>query len=314
MSVANFGGSCGLFKETSTSSSILSIANNTLAIGSIYSFEVVVSSTDGRSGSKSVRVTTTALRTIVPSISNNYVRFNVDTKLILNGFISGSEAVVSQWRVLTQDGVNVPVAARTPLSATFSKEDVILKAAYPLSVSAFSLRGGTIYTFRITAAPQATPALTTYTDITLYANMAPAGGYISTSPKTGDALMTDFLVMANDWATDAGSLPLSYSFAFRVSTVSAYLTLATSSLKSYIISTLPAGLLALDDYVTLRGKISDIYSATSTATGSVQVRYNAALNVSSYLESSLSTALAYGNIDQLYRTINNVSWLDDDLD
>ena len=307
VSVEGFGESCGLFKDTITTLSALTIANSTLTADVIYSFEVIVSSPDGRSASKSVRVTATALINIIPTISNDYVRFNVDTKLVLNGFISGTEAVVSQWRVLTQDGVNVPVAARTPLSATFSKEDVILKAPFPLSVSSFSLRGGTLYTFRMTAAPQSTPTLITYTDVTLYANMPPAGGYISTSPKSGDALMTDFLIMAPDWTSDAGSLPLSYSFAFRVSTVSAYLTLATSSLRAYVISTLPAGLRALDDHVTLRGKISDIYSAASTATGSVQVLHNAALNVSNYLESSLSTALAFGNIDQLYRAINNVS-------
>ena len=243
----------------------------------------------------------------MPVISTNYVRFNVDTKLVINGFISGTEAVVSQWRVLTQDGVIVPIAARTPLSATFSKEDVILRAAFPLSVSPFSLRGGTTYTFRITASPQGNPSLTTYTDVTLYANMPPAGGYISSSPKTGDALMTDYLIMASDWTSDAASLPLSYSFAYRLSPVAAYLTLSTTSLKSYTISTLPAGLSALDDQVTLRGKISDIYSATSTATGATQVRFNAAVNLSNYLAASLSSALAFGNIDQVYRTVNNVS-------
>ena len=310
MSVENFGDSCGVFKETSTSLSTLRIARDSLTADKIYSFEVVVSSSDGRSGSKSVTVTATALQNIVPVISTNYVRFNVDTKLVINGFISGTEAVVSQWRVLTQDGVNVPVAARTPLSATFSKDDVILRAAFPLSVTPFSLRGGTLYTFRIIAAPQGNPTLTTYTDVTLYANLPPAGGYISTSPASGDALMTDYLIMAPDWTSDADSLPLSYSFAFRVSSASAYLTLSTSSLRAYTISNLPAGLSAMEDRVTLRGKISDIFSATSSATGTAQVRHNTNLNLSDYLASSLSDALAYGNIDQLYRTVNNVSALD----
>ena len=174
---------------------------------------------------------------------------------------------------------------------------------FPFSVIGGIFSPGKAYVFQLAASSTGVTANTTFSQITLTANLAPTSGYIVSSPINGSALVTQFTVSSPGWTTDAASFPLSYAFSYRMFGTSTNLTIAVFSLRPYTTTMLPAGVIVLQTQVT------DIYLTLAAATTNIMVTPVPAVNVSHVLSASLATAFAAGNINLAIQTVNNVSIL-----
>ena len=278
-----------------------------MSLKSIYAFTVLVSSRDGRSAHQTVLVTPTVSGSAQVTIINSFKRFNPSTKLVLNGYLSASYSVNTTWSVFTALGQPVSIVSLTAQSKSFPAQDALSQIKFPLSVNGGILMGGEAYTFRLTVFQKNRPETATFAEISLISNVAPTSGHIVSSPTNGSALVTQFTVSSPGWTTDAASFPLSYAFSYELSSASPYLTIAASSLRSFVTTALPAGLLTEKYTLTLQTQVTDIYLSFSTATTPVQVTLAAATNVSEILSKSLNSAFATSAFNLAIQTINNVA-------
>ena len=272
-----------------------------------YAFVVVVTSLDGRSDSKKVVVNPAYTGSVQLYINTTLSRFNPGSKLIVSGYVFAPLAVTSVWSVLTPLGVPLPYKALTPTATNFTFASTVGYIAFPLGFKAGTFAGGSTYSFRLTAYPVGNPKLATFNEVTMTANSPPTGGYLLVVPTSGSALVTEFLISTPGWTSNVESLPLKYSFSYTVSKLlSEYLTLATPSLKASITTTLPAGLSALSNQITLQSQAIDYLLTSATAATTVHVTLDSAIDLSLTLNSTLTAALAVGNINQIYQAINTV--------
>ena len=307
-SIKNFGSDCLIFPSKRATTSVISIPAYTLQADVTYAFLIVVSSLDGRTNQKTVVVTGSYdEKGVVTYISNTLLRFNPDSKLVIRGAVTASVGTTSSWSVLTAEGVIVPFTSLTTKTKTFTISDAIGSIQFPLSIDGGVLTGGRTYTFRLTGYPTINSKYKTYSEVFIYANPRPIGGSIVHEPLNGVALITRFILSTPGWTSESENLPLSYSFSYRISEASAYLTLAAPSLRGYTESTLPAGLRILNDTVTIRGKAIDVYLSSATAVAYVEVQTLAHTNVSYIMSDAFNTAFLTGNINNVYETMNNVS-------
>ena len=241
------------------------------------------------------------------SISNSLIRFNPDSKLVIKGSVTASVDTTSTWSVLTSEGANIPFTSLTSKIKTFTISDALGTIQFPLSINGGVLTGGRTYTFRLTGYPTRNSKFKTYSEVFIYANPRPTGGSITHEPLNGVALITKFTLSTPGWTSESENLPLSYSFSYRISEDSAYLTVAAPSLRASTVSTLPAGLRSLNDSVTVRGKAIDIYSSSATAVVLVKVDTLSHTNISGIMSDAFTNAFYAGDINIVYETMNNVS-------
>ena len=309
-SIKNFGNDCGLFPAKSVSEASISIPAYTLKADVTYSFLVIVSSLDGRESQKSVTVTGSYdEKGVVTYISNTLLSFNPDSKLVIKGAVTASIDSTSSWSILTSEGVIVPFTSLTSKTKNFSISDTVGSIQFPLSINGGVLSGGRTYTFRLTGFPTINPKFKTFSEVFIYANPRPTGGSITYEPSKGVALITKFTLATPGWTSESENLPLTYSFSYRISEAGTYLTLAAPSLRASTVSTLPAGLKALNDSVAVRGRAIDIFSTSATAIAYAEVVTLAQTNVSHIMIDAFNTAFLAGNINIVYETMNNVSLL-----
>ena len=230
--------------------------------------------------------------------------FNPGAKLVIEGHISYPSAVTSAWTAYTTLGTPVPFKSLTEATKTFSASTDSL---FPLSIAGGEFDSGKSYTFRLSGHPVGTSSMLTFAEITMTANSPPTGGYMSSTPTQGDALLTKFLLSTAGWTADVASFPLSYSFSYRLSAASQYLSLAASSLRAYTVSTLPAGLSVFDGLITVQGEVTDVLMMSGTASTTVKIVANTAANTSHIMAESLSNAFATGDVNLAVQTVNNVS-------
>jgi hypothetical protein len=288
-----------------TTKSVLTIPANGMSAADKYAYTVVVTSS-GRSASKTVTVVPQAAGAEL-SIVTSFTRFDPASRLIVDGFLSGSVAVSADWTVTTALGAVVPFSALTTASKTFSALDAQNKIRFPLCIGSSNFQGGIAYLFRLTVHPVNNASIATFAEITLTANAAPTGGYVTTTPESGSALVTSFLIATPGWTADSSAFPLSYSFAYKLGEGASYFTIAASSLRAFTSTTLPAGGSTVKNIVTLHSQATDIFTSSASAYGAVVVTSQASINVTQVLISGLSDAFTSGNINRAFQTVNNVS-------
>jgi REJ domain len=316
-SFSGYGKHCGVLADSVTTTSILTVSANKMAQGEEYSFLLAVSSRDGRSSSQAVAVTAVAQGSPQTHITSAVSKFNIGSRVSIAGALSSTSTVSSTWSAFTLEGVPVPFKAITPIVQTITNTGSAFQP-FPLSFQSGDFIGGRAYIFRLSAqrieaAPTAfsiTAVSTTspsFSEITMTANSPPTGGFMSSTPTQGDALLTKFLLSTAGWTADVANFPLTYSFSYRLSAASQYLSLAASSLRAYTVSTLPAGLKMLDNLITIQVKATDTFLASGKATGTVKVLVNPAVNLTLVLANGIASALASGNYDLAFQIVNNVS-------
>ena len=303
----NYGAACDFFGSITSTTNAIRILQNKMFSSNIYSFTVIATSGDGRSDSQTVIVTPTSTGKVGISITTSFTRFNPTAKLVINSNIDSATATTSEWSVFTPLGVSVPFTALTPSLRLFADTDAGSKILFPLSLDANTLRGGSYYTFRLTAFETGSSGGSTYSEVVLFANAPPTGGYVLSTPPAGNALITRFSIASPGWTTDVANFPLTYVFTYRLSEASTYLTLAASSLRAFTISTLPAGLSTEDSMVSLQAQAADIFSTYAVATTTARVTLDPKTNVPQILNSTLKSAFSSGNVNLAIQTVNNVS-------
>ena len=276
-----------------------------MKVNMIYIFVVKVSS-DKRTASQNVSVTVADPGSPRLYISNSFTRFNADSKLQIFGYLNASYSVTATWSVYNSSGDQVALRPLTPNPNHFTSYDAQNNITFPLSIAPGLLAGGSVYTFRLTAVPTAGGAQS-FTQISLTANSPPTGGYILNIPNNGKSLTTLFVISSPGWTSDVSNLPLRYSFAYRLSSRSKYLTIAELGSSASTNTTLPAGLASENNYLILQGLAVDVYAASSATTGTVLVDSDSTVNIQSFLIKNLPGAFARNDFNLVYQIINNVS-------
>ena len=306
-STLHYGSVCGVFDSSSVSTSVLSIPANSMSLDVTYEFNLVVSSADGRTASQTVVVTPAFSGSARLSITSTFTRFSPSNKLVLNAQLSADYAVNSTWTVSTELGVIVPIESLTSQSKVFSFYDASNTITYPLSVGSGVFYGGKTYTFRLSVSSAVNARVIAYAEIVLTANAPPTSGYLISSPTSGNALITEFLLSSPGWTADAACFPMSYGFSYRLSKTTTNLTVSAASLRAFTTTTLPAGLSTLNHNLILQAQVTDIFNSFSTATTTVRVTLGSSTDVLNVLTSNLRTAFAIGDVNLAIVTVNNVS-------
>jgi REJ domain len=306
-SIKDFGTDCEFFGALNSSTNgILNVPENVMSPSISYSIVVQVSSPDGRIARKTVTVNPSLAGGVKVSISNTIRTFNIGSKQVLVGLVTSANAATSTWTVTDVLGTAVPYTALTVPRKDFLAFDTASEVAYPLSFRKGDFVGGGTYTFKLTAHPTDDPTLVTYSEIVLIANIQPNGGYVTSTPASGRAVITQFLISTPGWTTDAASMPLSYSFSYRLTPSAPYLTLAASSIRAFTTSTLPAGLSQLNNTITVRAKATDIFQSSATAVTAVAVKIDKSADLTLIATTALNKAFLIGDINLVYQTVNNV--------
>ena len=275
-----------------------------MSIGKKYAYTVMVTY-NGRSARKTVTVVPQAAAAEL-SIVTSFTRFNPASRLIVDSYLFSAVNMSAVWTVSTSLGAEVPFSALTTPSKTFSAQDALNSIRFPLCVGSSIFQGGSAYLFRLTVHPVNNDSIATFAEITLTANAVPTGGYISTTPAFGSALVTLFLIATPGWTADTSAFPLSYSFAYQLVEDANYFTIAAASLRAFTTTTLPAGGSAVGHTLTIQSQATDIFTSSASAYGTVVVTSQASTNVTHVLITGLSDAFSSGNINQAFQTVNNV--------
>ena len=286
----------------------MTIAPNTMTVGTIYAFSVVAFNDRGDTDSRIVKVTCTSANGPEVTITSTLERFNCRAKLVLTALLTSTSPVTSSWTVLNNMGVSVPFSALTPTVQNFSATNSITRVPYSLGIGSDVFAAGKSFTFRVTAHSLDSPKVTSFAEVVLIANSPPTAGYIFCTPSSGFALQTVFLLLSPGWTTDSASFPLSYSFTYRLSPASVYLTISTRSLRAFVTSSLPAGLSSLNSTLTLQIEAADVFFTSGTATTEVVIT-DASPDMPDYLKNGLQSAFFTGNVDLAFQSVNNVSHL-----
>ena len=269
MSLVPVGTTCPPAFSTAASSALASTgiltlpSNSFSSSGGLFALNVKVWSHDlQRFGTAGISLSVVGVGAPVVTSATKLTRFNVDTVLSLSGSLQARTAagVVANWTVygsagsVNNDAIALTSSARTPLYNTFVASAGTAAILFPLSLSPYALAPGLSYTFRLSACPSgACPALTSYLEMTLYANGPPTSGYLTVSPDTGVALQTSFALASVGWTDDPSDYPLMFDFYFQVlaqppqftasSVTSPYPSMRLSSLRlvATLDSPLPAG-------------------------------------------------------------------------
>jgi hypothetical protein len=128
------------------------------------------------------------------------------------------------------------------------------------------------------------------------------------TPEDGDALDTIFVISTIGWTADATNFPLTFSFDYLLTATSRSLTIATSSLRAFTTTSLPAGLDTEDYAIALRATAADIYLSAASAYDKVKVTTSQDTNVTKVLADNLQSAFSNGDVNLAFQTVNNVSY------
>ena len=134
---------------------------------------------------------------------------------------------------------------------------------------------------------------------------------MTVTPTTGYALQTSFVGAQSGWIDDVEDYPLTYDFLYQLTSnvvvgQPTLFTIVSLSALSSVSTLLPAGLPTEQNKVTFYGRAEDIYLSSSNVSTVVVVTSGTA-DPSTYLKSALTTALASGDTDAVYRHMNVAS-------
>jgi hypothetical protein len=210
--------------------------------------------------------------------------------------------------MINELGESIAFTALTPKTQQISAANAVNTIAFPLSISANTFSAGTEYSFRLTVQRVGNTITNrqTFTEIMLTVNSVPDGGLVSSIPASGTALETSFGISTSGWATAAENFPLSYAFAYRISTTSSLFTIAALSLSAFVETELPAG--DNRNLVTLQGQAMDVFLSSSLATSTVTVKKSENLNITRFLSINVAGGFDTGNVNKVFQAINNVSY------
>ena len=163
--------------------------------------------------------------------------------MLIVGSVTANDSMLVLWTAY-YNSLPVPLdRAYTALTKVFTAKEMSVTANFPLAILPNTFVAGRTYTFRLSAYSPVNTALLGHTEMVLTVNSPPAGGRVTTFPKKGSALATDFTMTATGWSDDLSDYPLSFLFAYQIakSDLIPALILAAFSPRPYTVSLLPPG-------------------------------------------------------------------------
>ena len=154
------------------------------------------------------------------------------SKLTLeSSWISYDSQTTFSWELICLHAKSCPALVRGDTTSTeTTNEYLVLKP--------FVLEGGSFYTFRVRVANRY--GAFSHGSINITANRSPWGGFLSVEPRNGTTMFTDFKFTAANWTDDPASLPLAYTFKYRLE-AGGTANLRRTSEKNNISTVLPLG-------------------------------------------------------------------------
>ena len=282
-----------------------------------YTYSIIVSakSADGRTSSQTLSVTTLPPGVPVVTIPSKRSKFNADSVLQLNGLFVANYSLRVTWNASFAGAkMSLAHAAMTPLVKTFSQQQAMNPSTtFPLAIAANTFIAGRQYTFMLYAYNAKNPSVFAYGQVVLNVNSPPTGGRISVTPSAGFALQTSFFASQSGWIDDLEDYPLTYDFLYQLTNKAvggqpAFFTIITLSALSSVSSVLPAGLATESNQVRMYGRAEDIYLSSSNVSMYVKVTTGGNnSDPSAYLKNALATAIASGDTDAVYQSMNLAS-------
>ena len=305
-SMANFGSNCTAILSYPFNVSRMTLIGSKMSAGMVYNVLVVVYTQDGRSDSKTVVVNAVANSIPQITINSNIVKFNPSSQFVLYSAIKFSSGVQAKWTA-SRSGKQVSFASLTSQNTTFSASQTSSNVVFPVVVTGGNFVPGSVVTFRITANAIGSSSRVSYSEITLQANSLPTGGVLIVSPSSGYALSTPFSYLSSQWIVDSGSLPISYSFFYAISNDRPLLSVSKLSTANSITTHLPSGLAVNEFSLTTSVFVYDYFLNSASINGSVIVKQNSSVQLSSYFAQTVASFGGSGNVDALLGSINTVS-------
>lgn len=298
-----FGDDCsGVIRQQSSS---VNVIGSKLSSSLSYGIKLTVSSTDGRSGSTTVTVTSISSGSPFTEITTTATRLNYDSNFTVSSVVQASSDVTVTWSVL-MDGQNVTISTNSPLTRTILARYVSSNLPLSLSLLPNTFTPNSVVTFRITAA---TAKKSAYSEISLLVNAAPVGGSLAVTPTSGSALSTFFLLQTSNWVdVNPSDYLLTYVFTYYQISTLPTLTIQARSTLNTVSAQFPPGLMSLSYKITAFVTAYDPYLAASQP-ASIQftVTINNNVDVSNYLDTVFTSAVNSGNADTAIQSLNAVS-------
>ena len=163
---------------TTATNSTLTVPANVMTVKGVYTIAVVVTSTDGRTGTASVVTTGAAPGAPTVTAGNKVAKFNSDATLSVLGYITSSVAINASWTGFFAGTTPMSLkGAVTSLQKVFSASQVMNTGSFPVSFPGGFFTPGRAYTFRLTAWPIADSTVRAHADVTVTANSPPVGTF-----------------------------------------------------------------------------------------------------------------------------------------
>lgn len=132
----------------------MSISPYSLSLDSVYSFQVLTTSPDGRYSSASVSITPADVGGVSVAITSTVTKINADSKLELSGLVyanfTGSVLVYAYWQTLLSGVVDSATPITSP-SIYFTASQVSFNgigSSFTLAFDVNTFLQGRVYTFR----------------------------------------------------------------------------------------------------------------------------------------------------------------------
>jgi hypothetical protein len=310
-SVRQFGGDCSYLFASGSSSGIVTVAPFSMNTTLSYTFQVLVTSPDGRFSSASADVFPSGVGGVTVSITSSVSIINAGSRLSLTGTIYANYSVstiqVFAFWTAYYSGAVVSVPSLTSQSQTFSAAAVRDTISFPIAFDANTFIQGRTYVFRLSAYPTFDRTLSSFTETSVVINSPPSGGVVSVDPARGNALETEFYISTRLWTSS--NLPLSYSFSYQLSSTSSELTVGSINQVSFAKTTLPSGLSSNNNLITINCYAYDslLASAKISTSAAVTLSEKVSQQIGNVLSTSLASSFSSGNVDGAVQAVNNIA-------
>ncbi|XP_068249223.1 uncharacterized protein [Palaemon carinicauda] len=184
-----------------------------------YIFTVEVTKNNA-SDSKSINVEIASGK--LPEIVTKSSSLVIDAqeRVMIEGLITGQRNLQAWWEVVDAPGFSsadisqLPAGKKTMFESESYGREHDLVIPKPGTSNAFKgLEDGTYYKFRLSGENE--DGDFSFAEVDLRTNKIPAEGTFEVSPKTGEALITNFNFSASQWSDDVEDYPLTTSFGYK---------------------------------------------------------------------------------------------------
>lgn len=296
--------------------------------GEVYAFQLIVSNAAGLRANASTQVTIVDPAIPVPLVAFTppLAKYNPSDRIIIDAYLSsgtktstgtgtaavGAGTAAYSWS-FSAGGTSIDLSSNSlsPIQSTVSVGPT--PTVVEIAVAPGSLTAGKKYRFSLTAGYEGTPGggfssvrenAKVLGAVDVIINAPPVGGIFLTSPNSGTALETPFLLSAFSWLDDPADYPLRYVMSyFATSPETDGVLLKAVSTASSVTAYLSAGVVSggatdlADNMVRCVCKVLDSYGAAAKATSDVTVLASSNSTAASTAAALAQLSLAFISAD-----------------